>query len=301
MLATGDLTAAQDFRADFVPAGAEAIAAANPANTGDGHRMAEALGARVINAGVFNGAQLRFPPSPRKPLAARLPSHPLITQLGRIAMERLPRKYLRPIVVAYMTRVLAPSLKLLGGSTLLVNIEGDRIETERGEEAIAVARQPRGRAYIIFDDIVAVAFSQWPNYISTAPGIGYAYLPDYQRYRPDIYHQAASLDGIGTLLGMPLERLRAAAAALKTRRPHAFKRSPIHALGPLPSWLLGTDGGLAVNEQLAVLGPDDQPIAGLYAAGSTGQGGLLLPWHGHHLAWAFTSGRIAGRSAASGA
>jgi fumarate reductase flavoprotein subunit len=48
-----------------------------------------------------------------------------------------------------------------------------------------------------------------------------------------------------------------------------------------------------------VLGPDDQPIPGLYAAGATGQGGLLLKGHGHHLAWAFTSGRRAGRIAAT--
>jgi len=34
------------------------------------------------------------------------------------------------------------------------------------------------------------------------------------------------------------------------------------------------------------------PIAGLYAVGSTGQGGLLLKGHGHHLAWAFVSGRV---------
>jgi fumarate reductase flavoprotein subunit len=36
----------------------------------------------------------------------------------------------------------------------------------------------------------------------------------------------------------------------------------------------------------------------LFAAGSTGQGGLLLEGHGHHLGWAFISGRIAGRNAA---
>jgi fumarate reductase flavoprotein subunit len=47
-----------------------------------------------------------------------------------------------------------------------------------------------------------------------------------------------------------------------------------------------------------VLGADDRPLAGLYAAGSTGQGGLLLKGHGHHLAWAFVSGRRAGQFAA---
>ncbi len=50
--------------------------------------------------------------------------------------------------------------------------------------------------------------------------------------------------------------------------------------------------------QHRVLGEGDRPIPGLYAAGATGQGGLLLKGHGHHLAWAFVSGRRAGRLAA---
>jgi len=55
---------------------------------------------------------------------------------------------------------------------------------------------------------------------------------------------------------------------------------------------------LAVSAPHEVLGQDDRPIAGLYAAGSAGQGGLLLFGHGHHLGWAFVSGRRAGRFAA---
>jgi succinate dehydrogenase/fumarate reductase flavoprotein subunit len=43
---------------------------------------------------------------------------------------------------------------------------------------------------------------------------------------------------------------------------------------------------------------DGSTIQGLYAAGSVGQGGLLLEGHGHHIAWAFVSGRLAGRNAA---
>ena len=45
-------------------------------------------------------------------------------------------------------------------------------------------------------------------------------------------------------------------------------------------------------------GEDGTPIPGLFAGGSVGQGGLLLEGHGHHLGWAFVSGRIAGRNAA---
>jgi predicted oxidoreductase len=60
-----------------------------------------------------------------------------------------------------------------------------------------------------------------------------------------------------------------------------------------------TDGGLRVSERHEVIGNDGQPIAGLFAAGSVGQGGLLLYGHGLHVGWAFVSGRRAGRFAAS--
>ena len=62
-----------------------------------------------------------------------------------------------------------------------------------------------------------------------------------------------------------------------------------------------TDGGLGVNEDLALLGHGDLAIPGLWTAGSAGQGGLILKGHGHHIGWAFTSGRIAGRNAAAAA
>jgi fumarate reductase flavoprotein subunit len=70
------------------------------------------------------------------------------------------------------------------------------------------------------------------------------------------------------------------------------------ALGPVRSVFVHAEGGLAVDTEHRVLDHDDRPIPGLYAAGSTGQGGLLLKGHGHHLAWAFVSGRRAGRFAA---
>jgi len=54
-----------------------------------------------------------------------------------------------------------------------------------------------------------------------------------------------------------------------------------------------------VTMNLEVVGKNDQPIPGLYAAGANGQSGMLLEGHGHHLGWAFVSGRIAGRNAAT--
>jgi succinate dehydrogenase/fumarate reductase flavoprotein subunit len=75
-------------------------------------------------------------------------------------------------------------------------------------------------------------------------------------------------------------------------------KAPFVALGPVKSYVVFTDGGLNVNTDLKVLHRNGEIISGLFAAGSTGQGGLLLEGHGHHLGWAFISGRIAGRNAA---
>jgi len=77
-------------------------------------------------------------------------------------------------------------------------------------------------------------------------------------------------------------------------------RPPFYALGPAKSWIVLTDGGARINSHFEVLGRSGRPIVGLYAAGSAGQGGVLLEGHGHHLGWAFTSGRLAGKSAALG-
>ncbi len=71
---------------------------------------------------------------------------------------------------------------------------------------------------------------------------------------------------------------------------------PFFALGPVRGYINAMEGGLAVDDRLAVLGPGDRPIPGLFAAGSAGQGGVLLDGHGHHITWACVSGRHAARS-----
>src|ERR1019366_6401608 len=118
------------------------------------------------------------------------------------------------------------------------------------------------------------------------------------RNRADIFTAGATLDAFAGKLSMP-----AAALGATVRNTSASNRPPLGdgpyvALGPLRAVFVHAEGGLAVDHAHRVLGADDKPIAGLYAAGSTGQGGLLLKGHGHHLGWAFASGRRAGRNAA---
>ena len=122
--------------------------------------------------------------------------------------------------------------------------------------------------------------------------MAYAYLPDYRRNRPDVFAEAGSLQALGAKLGM-------APGVLESSAGTRFTSAPFIALGPVRSVFVHAEGGLAVDAHHRVLGAGDNPIPGLYAAGSTGQGGLLLKGHGHHLAWAFVSGRRAGRFAAT--
>ena len=91
----------------------------------------------------------------------------------------------------------------------------------------------------------------------------------------------------------------AVAADPQGRTP--ITQAPFHALGPVRTRIVITDGGLAVNTRHQVLRHDDQPIPRLYAVGATGQGGLLLAGNGHHIGWATTSGRRAGRFIVRGA
>ena len=150
----------------------------------------------------------------------------------------------------------------------------------------------------MIDHALAQRFSAWPHFVSTAPGVAYAYIPDYRRNRPDVFTEAPTVDSLAHQLQMNPAVLKKSVASA-TVRP--LDSGPFIALGPVRSVFVHSEGGLAVDTQHRVLGADDKPLPGLYAAGSTGQGGLLLKGHGHHLAWAFVSGRRAGRFAAQAA
>jgi fumarate reductase flavoprotein subunit len=221
----------------------------------------------------------------------RLPPWPALAAFMAWALDHLPPALLRPFVMQFVTTALAPSPALFDAGAILVNRDGARFGDERDRPAWRVPDQPERIAYIVLDGTLADRFSAWPDFVSTAPGVAYAYVPDYRRNRPDVYTEAPTLAALAAGLAM-------APAALEASAARRLARPPFIALGPVRSVFVHAEGGLAVDERHRVLGADGAPIPGLFAAGSTGQGGLLLKGHGHHLAWAFVSGRRAGRFAA---
>lgn len=294
ILAAGDFTNDPGFKARFMGAQEARVEGVNPTATGDGQRMAEALGARILNGDLALGPELRFQPPARETLLRRLPPWSWLGELLAWAVVHVPAWLLRPFMMKFLTTALAPSPTLFEAGAKLVNARGERFGDENDRPAWRVPDQPGAQAWIVLDQALATRFSAWPHFVSTAPGVAYAYLPDYLRNRPDVSTRAPSLQALAQRLGMDAEALRRSAA--EGARPLAA--GPYVALGPVRSVFVHAEGGLAVDEQHRVLDAAHAPIAGLYAAGSTGQGGLLLKGHGHHLAWAFVSGRRAGRIAA---
>jgi succinate dehydrogenase/fumarate reductase flavoprotein subunit len=169
------------------------------------------------------------------------------------------------------------------------------------DPARALGRRPTDSGWIVLDARAAERFSGPPNHVSTAPGIAYAYLGDYRNSRRDLYHRADSLEDLAVQLGLDPARLAATVAATNAEREAQMRceTGSFVALGPVRSWIVLTEGGLAVDTACRVLDKEGTPVPGLFAAGSNGQGGLMLDGHGNHIGWAFISGRIAGRTAAT--
>ncbi len=304
VLACGDYSSGHEMKAEFVNPDFAIVEGINETSTGDGQRLGLSAGGRIVNGDVMLGPEIRFVAPPAKTLIEAIPPIRPVGLFMRFALAHMPAWLLRPFLMMFVTTHLAPSHKLFEEGAILVNKAGERFVDESDGPQFAIPKQPDRIAFIVMDDVIGRKFKAWPYFISTAPGVAYAYLPDYRRNRKDIYASGGSIEELAGKIGVSPETLRRTIdshnASLPEGRPPIGK-PPFHALGPAKSWIVLTDGGLKINNQFEVLADDDRPIPGLYAAGSNGQGGVLLEGHGHHLGWALISGRLAGRSAGFGA
>lgn len=303
ILATGDYSGAADLKSTFGKADVADVEPVAATSTGDGYRFGMALGGTVANGDIVRGPIIRFVPPREANFIQKIPPFRLVGMAIALAMRVVPQFLLRPFLMKFLTTVLGPSPDLFKSGAVLINQEGKRFTDELRAPATAVAQQTGKNAYIVFDQALATKFSGWPHFVSTAPGIAYAYVGDYRRCRKDIFRSADSVEGLAEQLNMPPAEI---AASVRTynenergERP-PIAHGPFYALGPVRSYVVFTEGGLRVTERLEVLRVNGSIIEGLYAVGSTGQGGVLLEGHGHHLGWAFISGRIAGSACANG-
>ncbi|MFT5176108.1 MAG: succinate dehydrogenase/fumarate reductase flavoprotein subunit [Gammaproteobacteria bacterium] len=305
VLASGDYSSDSEMKAELINASVASFPGVNPTNTGDGHRMATAIGARIVNGHLYH-AGIRFPEPPPKWIT-NLPPHRPFTWAMNAALTHLPGWLLRPLLMAFLTTVLVPSPKLFQEGGILVNRRGERFADELGDIDGPLASQPEQQGFILLDAHHIDKFTGWPWYVSTVPGFAYAAIADYRRNRKDMVFEGATLADLAAKMGVDGAVLEQTVANYNAMEPaggpprgnrRGLGPGPFIAMGPVWTRVNFIDGGLAVDDSFRVLGEDQQPISGLYAAGLTGLGGVLLEGHGHHLGWVFTSGRFAGRHAA---
>ena len=291
VLASGDYSASAQLRAQHLSPAAAAAIPINAHSSGDGHRLALQAGAAMKRMDAVFGPQLRFVAAASPPWIASLPDWRWVRRFGAAFIRHAPPALLGMLAKQLLVAHMSPSDALFEAGAVLVDTGGDRVGAN-SKAAEALALRPGATGFVIGDAALAARFSRYPYFMSTAPGIAYAYFRDYERGRPDLVHWGIDAEALAAQLGFDAARFAPAASHLS---------GPLFALGPCQAMLTVTEGGAAIVACGRVLDPAGKAISGLYAAGGNGQSGLLLKGHGLHLAWAMTSGRMAGASAAADA
>jgi fumarate reductase flavoprotein subunit len=272
---------------------------------GDGHILAQRAGAQLINMEITYGPELRFIPPKTKTFQQLLPTSGPLTRIMGALVPIVPQFLMNMIIRRLLVTWQHPEDSLFEDGAILINAHGERFCDERlsPEREIAIANQPGKSAYILLDQRLIEGYSKWPKFISTAPKIGYAYVKDYLKLRPDIAVQGDRLDKICEKRGIPLETVKNTLASNNAEKVKeglpTLERAPWLLLGPAKAYFTTTEGGAAINKKFQALDENGAPILGLYAIGQNGLGGQILWGHGLHICWAITSGRLVGRQLAS--
>lgn len=306
VLAAGDYANSESLITRYKGREFASIEGINPHAQGDGHLLASQVGAQLVNMDVTYGPELRFipPPAGAGGFMQLLPSSGLMAAVMGRLLPMVPKVIINRMIKRLLVTWQHPENALFDDGAILINKLGQRFCDERswpGRE-IAVARQPDKVAYILLGQRQIEKYSAWPDFISTAPEIAYAYVEDYLRLRADVAIEAGTLPELAERRGLPADTIAATVEAnnrglgespdrdVAARRRLEGDRWVL--LGPAKAYFTTTEGGAAINEQFEVLDSDGQPIPGLYAVGQNGLGGQVLFGHGLHIAWAITSGRL---------
>lgn len=297
VIASGDIGGDRQMMQAHMKTAIDGATPYNPTNTGDGQRLGAQIGAKIASRPDMPAemaCHTRFP-RPAPGWLQKIPPYPALTRLLVTAYRVLPSALIRPFLMGFLTTTLGPDRGVFAQGAIAVNQRGERFSDELQNLSSRLPQQPEGKGYIVFDEAFARKFSKWPHFISTAPGIAFAFLQDYERGRPDLFFKGATVADLADRIGVDPSALNRAIADTNAQRPPdtQIRQGPFYALGPLQLWVMVAQVGLAVDTQLRVLDESNQAIPGLYAAGGAGQGGFTVTGHGHGLGWAFTSGRLA--------
>ena len=199
ILATGDYPNSSEMIRKYMGPKYGNVEGINQTATGEGHRLAEAVGAKLVNMDLAYGPEIRFIPQEKKSLLQRLPTRGPLARLMGSCVPYVPKFVLNMIIKRLLVTWQHPEDALLSDGAILVNSSGERIvdETTWPDRELAIAAQPDKISYILLDERLIKRYAKWPHYVSTAPEIAYAYVEDYLRLRPDVSIAAPSFRRFG--------------------------------------------------------------------------------------------------------
>ena len=303
VIATGPFSSNAELKRKLVPR-SERIRGLNPAATGDGIFFGIELGASVLNADIET-AQMRFKGHTAKSSTRFLTRWPF-PRIMLWGTNVFPKALIKTIVKLASTHT-SPSDVVFRKGAILVDENGKLVYSQyssKGSVVEVASESGGGNFFAVFNEHVAENLRKWPDFISTFPGIAYAYLQDYKKYRKDIFHNSDSLETLALWLGMNQDNLRESVLVLERidveghgKVINGDEKTGFYALGPMSPVITVTQGGLEIGHDLQVKKADGTPIDGLYAIGDSSAGPLYVS-HGMHLGWAFTSGRLVGETLA---
>jgi succinate dehydrogenase/fumarate reductase flavoprotein subunit len=295
VLACGGFEADPAMQAQYWPGGA-ALNAAFAGNTGDGIRMAQAVGADLWHMWHYHGCYGFRWPDPTYPFGVRVKRLPdwrpgdgtELPAMTWILLDQAGRRFMNEY---------EPYVQDTGARPL-------------GVFDPATQRHPREPAFLIVD---ADGLQRYPLGKPTHndPRARAEWSADNSaEIASGLLRRADSGSNLAALIGAPVEAAIArwnaqCAAGLDDdfgRPPSSMlplTRPPFY-LAKVWQLVSNTQGGPVHDAGQRVLDPFGQPIAGLFAAGELGSAFGHLYMSGGNLAECFVGGEIAGRNAARG-
>ena len=296
ILACGGFEADQELQRQFWPGG-PGNSAAYKYNTGDGIRMAQAMGADLWHMWHYHGCYGFAPSSSHYPYGVRI--------------KRLP-DWIPGEEIGDLPRM----------AWILLDQSGQRFMNEyepyvqdTGARAMSLydpvaGKYPRNPAFLITDEPGRLMYPLGkPLY--NDPDVEMSWSPDNSReIEKSILIAADTVGELAQRLGLPIETVVESIKkwnnACEGRYDSSFGRPPssMHPLhtspfygAPMVQVISNTQGGPRHDERQRVLNSYGKPIPGLFAAGECGSCFGFLYMSGGNLAECFVSGQIAGLEA----
>ncbi len=298
VIASGDFSGNRSLKSQLLDSSSAYVSGMNSQNTGDGHMMARQVGGIVRNPHLTWWPELRFSLSVEAD-SSNYQSRWLKSRfLLKFGLTCFSSTRLQRIMARSLVHAMAPSLSAVSYGAILVDDSGQKVN-DISADGLGGDKED-SQYWLVFDDLIGSRIDQDRVSVCHISSIMGLTIKEARKISVPFLRYFESMESLGTGISVNLQNLNESLSSSEQAGSDDTAGKGFYAMGPLENRIVSTEGGLAVSSKMEVLDKHGQPIKGLYAAGSTGLGSLVLPRYGYHLGWAFVSGREAGKWASEG-